>query len=285
MKLKRWYMNPEQSRSKVMAVRGLAIQEPMPPMIVDRAAPGDFLLMHFHSPAVVLAGGDILRVAPHTLYIWPPGQRQYYGNAENPWLHSWIHCDGVRVPMALETAGVALERPLQLTDAHLSEKYMRTLYDEMSSFVEPDPLILEGILTLWMRELARATQGSPLAGRIPARLIGVRQFIDTDPSREMTLDMLAGKAALSVTQFSVEFRRYFGTSPMNYVLRVRMHKAMHHLTDQGLNITEIARLCGFNDPFYFSKQFRKHFGKCPREYRKARTKLATGVECEKTPGY
>lgn len=270
--MKRWYLNLTQARSKLMAIRGLAIQEHMPPIVVDRPATGDFLLMHFYTPARIVTERQTFEVTPHSVYIWPPDAHQCFGNAQNAWLHSWIHCDGSRVQAALESCGAPLGQPLQLEDGRLTEKYLRAIYDEMSEFVEPDPLILEGLFAVWMRELARASRVSPQSRTIPRRLVTVRQLIDNDPARPMTLGMLAAEAALSVTQFSAEFRRFFKTSPMNYVLRVRMHRALHYLSDHSMNISEVAQRCGFADPFYFSKQFKKHFGTSPRDYRRTSTK-------------
>jgi len=255
-----------------MVIRGLAIQEPMPAVMVDRPAPGDYLLMHFYTPAKIVFGSHAFNVTPHSFYIWTPGTYQCFGNVECSWLHSWMHCDGSWVQSALESSGVGLEQPLHLADASLTEKYLRALYDEMSAFVDPDLLILEGLIKVWMRELARATRIAPQSHSIPKRLVIVRQLIDNDPARPMTLNMLAAAAGISVTQFSAEFRRYFKTSPINYVLQVRMHRALHYLSDHSLSVAEVSDRCGFADPFYFSKQFKKHFGKSPHNYRKATSK-------------
>src|SRR5579862_7435853 len=119
MSLKRWYLNPVQSRSKLMAIRGLAIREPMPAVVVDRPAPGDYLLMHFYTPARIAAVRHTFDAPRHSVYIWPPKAHQCFGNSAQPWLHSWIHCDGSRVQSALESSGVALEQPLQLEDGRL----------------------------------------------------------------------------------------------------------------------------------------------------------------------
>jgi len=43
--------------------------------------------------------------------------------------------------------------------------------------------------------------------------------------------------------------------------------AAHLLADRNLTISEIATRVGYNDPFFFSWMFKKHFGQSPREMR------------------
>jgi AraC-like DNA-binding protein len=48
-----------------------------------------------------------------------------------------------------------------------------------------------------------------------------------------------------------------------------MERAAELLAEDRLTVRAIAKQLGFGDPFYFSRTFRRHFGRSPSEYRDA----------------
>ncbi len=54
-----------------------------------------------------------------------------------------------------------------------------------------------------------------------------------------------------------------------YLLHLRLHRATELLLSGGLPIGEIARLCGFGTPAYFSEYFKRTYGCTPAVYRAA----------------
>ncbi len=80
---------------------------------------------------------------------------------------------------------------------------------------------------------------------------------------------LAHMAHLSISQFDRRFKRLFGLTPQQFILRVRIHAACRAITSTRRSISQIAQQTGFCDQSYFTKQFRKLMGKTPSGYRKA----------------
>lgn len=65
------------------------------------------------------------------------------------------------------------------------------------------------------------------------------------------------------------FRQKLNTTPHKYLTELRLQSAADALrTNTGSSISEVARLCGYSDPLYFSRMFKKRFGVSPREYAK-----------------
>ena len=63
------------------------------------------------------------------------------------------------------------------------------------------------------------------------------------------------------------FRQEMHTTPHKYLAALRLQTAADILrTGTGKSITEIARMCGYQDPLYFSRMFKKKYGVSPREY-------------------
>ena len=74
---------------------------------------------------------------------------------------------------------------------------------------------------------------------------------------------LAATAGMAPAYFHRRFRAVFGLTPHDYMLRRRMDLARHLLGDPALRIAEVAAAVGYENPFYFSRVYRRHFGAAP----------------------
>ncbi len=120
-------------------------------------------------------------------------------------------------------------------------------------------------------QLIVATIESMISGEVSFTDI-VRQISDTilknypDPNFDMN-------GYLMTFSFSTEylkriFKQEIGMTPRQFLTETRLQNAAKILSkrETTLNVSEIARQCGYNDPLYFSKLFKRKFGVSPKNY-------------------
>jgi transcriptional regulator GlxA family with amidase domain len=92
-------------------------------------------------------------------------------------------------------------------------------------------------------------------------------MIDHDPEAPHDLRSLAQIARLSPYHFLRVFEGLTGTTPHQYMLRMRLRRAAVRLREEPGKIADIALSCGFGDVSNFNRTFRAEFGVSPRAYR------------------
>jgi AraC-like DNA-binding protein len=83
----------------------------------------------------------------------------------------------------------------------------------------------------------------------------------------ITNAQLATLAHMSVRAFERKFLKCFHLAPQAYLRKLRMRLASHALVHSNQPLSVVAASCGFADQSHFSREFRRHFGRTPREYR------------------
>lgn len=94
-------------------------------------------------------------------------------------------------------------------------------------------------------------------------------MINADLSANLTLSMIADAHSISSGYLATVFKKEVGMTVSEYIREKRMNYAEHLLLTTHLQIQTIALHCGIMDVQYFSKTFKKHTGKTPKEFRNA----------------
>jgi AraC-like DNA-binding protein len=92
--------------------------------------------------------------------------------------------------------------------------------------------------------------------------------MDSEYIRNPSLIEIAACSNISPNHFHRIFTETLNTTPLNYMLNLRLSQAIGLLSSTSLNIKEIALKVGYDNEFYFSRIFKKHFGICPSDIRK-----------------
>jgi transcriptional regulator GlxA family with amidase domain len=90
------------------------------------------------------------------------------------------------------------------------------------------------------------------------------------PAEAWTLERLAREAGLSRSGFANRFAHFMQDSPMHYLARWRMQLAAHLFERQGISVTQVAALVGYESEAAFSRAFKKYAGTPPGAWRRDR---------------
>ncbi len=207
-------------------------------------------------------------------FILPRDRAHAYGSdTKNPWTIYWIHFDGL-------LAGYFAE---ELDKAHW-------LGTEKNSRIEMRVMMFEEIFNSLRngysrRNLAYSTSclfhflGS--LKFVGAYRESIRSNADEEGIvslaihymreniiRKVTVDEMAAFVGYSVSHFISVFHKKTGQAPIHYLTQLRIQQACHQLDFSDMKINQIATMSGYDDPFYFSRTFKKVMGISPQDYRK-----------------
>lgn len=93
------------------------------------------------------------------------------------------------------------------------------------------------------------------------------EFINKNYMKEITLEEVAKAVSLSPYYFSRLFKQETSENFVDYLTKYRMATAKKLLTDKSCSIKDVSYNVGYNDPNYFSKLFKKHYGVNPSEFK------------------
>jgi len=95
----------------------------------------------------------------------------------------------------------------------------------------------------------------------------VLRHVDGHIDKPICLADLARISGLNPSYINRQFKRMTGPSPISYLIERRLKRVRQCLTS-GMNVTETAARCGFDDMHYFSALFKRRVGVTPSRYGK-----------------
>ena len=155
------------------------------------------------------------------------------------------------------------EQELQQT-----ERLLESLNRALQSYPLTGAKIVRAIFTQLLAHVASCFRQRPaVRAQRQLRLGEVFSYLEKNLSRELHLADLAKMVSMSERAFSRLFREATGVSAMEYLIRLRIVHACELLRGHCRQIKAVSYMLGFRDPNYFSRQFLKHTGLTPQQWR------------------
>lgn len=200
--------------------------------------------------------GQSLVLEAGVCFLLPPGERLVARHdPKQPLTVLAVHLDFTGDP-PLEVA-----RRIRVADPHR----LRLLAELLADSRAGEGQMMLGLLQLFhLLRHPDEVQGPPLDRRVRRTL----ERIAANLAHSWTVPELASMAGLSPSRYTALFREGMGQSPRQYVIASRMQRAATLLRETELTQAEIADLLGFNDVYFFNRQFTKFHDQTPGRFRK-----------------
>ncbi|WP_338533644.1 response regulator [Paenibacillus peoriae] len=156
---------------------------------------------------------------------------------------------------------------LELSAANeLNDERRQLLGEAIFSHNSTPQMIIAAICDEYLSVLKRLVQRRKFKNKL--NLEEVKQFINRHFEESLSLDRLSRLFFVSKVYLSKTFKQRYGHNITDYVLEVRMSKALEWLVEERLSIKAVAEMTGYDDISYFHRVFKKHFGIAPGEMRR-----------------
>jgi AraC-like DNA-binding protein len=205
-----------------------------------------------------------------------------YGSSEHdPWSIRWAHFVGIEGTYYLSQVPADDYRLLidEQCQLRIEQLFQQCYHVLMEGFVLNRLIHAAKILHHLLSELFYNNPAfSPYLRTnrfrsIEPTLRYLRQNID----KPLTLEEMAGNAGLSKSHFSRIFKDQTGYSPVDYFIHLKVQRALSQLVLTEMSVREIAEMVGYEDPYYFSRLFKKVAGVSPTTSRQTLRSTSTAA--------
>lgn len=205
---------------------------------------------------VVVTKSEKVNFCFGTAYVMPPGM-SHKVYSEKPFNDMFIHIDNLDFPEN------------KITAITLSDEF----YAIASQIINIYPKRHEGYsrtlnaLTDSLVYLIKDSIGEKNRHPFTA---GVRDFLSDNISNSLLgMKDISAFCGYDADYIRRAFKEDYGATPLEYLTFLRIDYSKKLLRNmKTYRISDVALLCGFSDPLYFSKTFKKHTGLSPKEYKK-----------------
>ena len=112
------------------------------------------------------------------------------------------------------------------------------------------------------------------------RLNRTIEYIEANLDKDIHLELLASKFALSKYHFHRIFKALIGAPPSRYIEKRRLSRAAADLIETNNRIVDIAFEYGFNSHESFTRSFKKKYALTPSQFRKTKPEFRFYDKCE-----
>ena len=94
----------------------------------------------------------------------------------------------------------------------------------------------------------------------------IRYIEENFLKEKISIEFLAENCGISTSYLKKLFVKKFGISPIKYIIQLKINHACDLLHSKLYTISQIAEICGYDNIYYFSRQFKEYTGITPTEF-------------------
>lgn len=244
--------------------------------------PGHELILCLRGRGWTRIEGQLHKVEPgDLLWINCHHPHEHGAEAQDPWAVYWIRAEGPRLAQISEMLAVRESPVIRGLDFKSARRLFVELFELIAADAPGSPARIHAhVAQLFALAFSARQKTGALNPAVPFVLKRSVERMKMFYFECHTVASLSEISGMSSTHFSRLFKKAFGTSPIDWLRRERINQAKRRLVDTDDAVKEIAEQVGYNDRYFFSKDFKKHTGLTPNQFRAIET---SGVQ-PRTPG-
>ncbi len=223
---------------------------------------------HFHFDH---AENDTVVTAGNIVVYRPKEFQKYEYYADDKTEVYWVHFTGGNVKNILRSYGISDDMRVFYVGTSLEyERIFKRMITELqrcqADYEEMLTMLLRHLLILIHRQLTK--QHVLKNEYLDSEMDLAAQYFNDNYNTDIRVEDYAASRGMSVSWFIRNFKAYTGSTPLQYLVSIRIANAQALLETTTYTVTEIGRIVGYDNPLYFSRIFHKQNGVSPSEYRK-----------------
>lgn len=234
---------------------------------------GDYLFLLWQTPMTCRFPDETVTTKENACILYTPGFCQDYQSVHK-FRNSFIHFSS---DLFLEEKySIPTNRILYPNNFHLLEQLINDIQREQ---IMKMPYCEDRILHLMQElflQLSRALQQTkfcrPEDSCAWETMQNLRLQMLRNCEQDWPIERLCYESHFEKSQFYYYYKLFFRSSPKAELLDARMARAASLLTNESLQVQQVAQLCGFCSLQHFSRYFRAQYHCSPREFTARRIK-------------
>jgi AraC-like DNA-binding protein len=210
--------------------------------------------------------GEPCALGPGRIAIYAPGMLHDIVAGGAPWHYRWLTLDGPDAAAVLERLGLHAG----LHDGGAPPKEQLDALDAVICVPTRQAELQADALAYHL--LCHAAAGAAAGADARSQQALVRKVVDLCrrhwSSPDCTVAFIAEQLGVHRVTLARRFGTAIGTTLSAYLTGMRFQNALSLLRETDLPIAEVARQCGYADPAYFARLFRRSQGMTPMEFRR-----------------
>lgn len=208
--------------------------------------------------------------AGNVILVFPGEWHRYRPNQETGWGEYWVSYGGDYPQRLVERGFLSRTDPVLVTGL---DESLLGLYQAILDRVRAEPVGYQQLIASMVLELLATCLALVRSRRSSDRdeaLVREAKLLLQQPDNLLNIERLARSLHISGAQFRRVFKEHTGLSPYQYYNQMRVHRAKELLRGTSLSVKAIASQLCFENPYHFSKMFKKSVGRSPTEWRLGR---------------
>lgn len=214
---------------------------------------------------------DTIVPAGHMVLYRPKEMQKYVYYGIDQTEVYWVHFTGSNVTNILKKYGITNDMRVIYTGT--SFEYAR-IFKQMISELQQCQNDYEELLSMLLHQILISVHRQITKERkikneyLESEMELAAQYFNEHYNTAICIEDYAASRGMSISWFIRSFKQYTNTTPMQYIVSLRMTNAQMLLENTTYSVKEIGYIVGYDNPLYFSRIFHKQKGVSPKEYRK-----------------